>query len=415
MKRIKNVFLLVILTVFSLALIGCAETAPQPEEETSTASPYSDSAFSQSGILMETAFEVYSVEDKTVSYTIANKMMEPVTFDNDFSLEFYDDTAWTVVPFVTEISEGDGNTLPGLQMCLVEVDLSLFSSELPIGDYRIVRMIGDELVKAEFGISDSRISVSDMSFGFEPLSSLAPDYDTADAEKDGVYVLMEGNPKNQDVVQRFVDRVSLSVPAKLRTIILSEEGGTLIRDITFDPLSDQQGQYSVVTDASRATVHADETEALAPDESETTYSFLSIALVENKKKVCLSNYVSYSTYAPEGAPLELISHNSPENVDLVATVEMRTEETLGTNANMFLIFGPDGHSYATISKTGNTFGYYVGAGEINDVPVPEGFASLDEIKWTSATRLMFLGTNADGESHEATFEIEQAQSEQTNS
>ena len=406
MKRIKNIFLFAILTVFSLALIGCTETAPQPEEETSAASPHSDSAFSQSGILMEMAFEVYSVEDNTVSYTIANKTMETVTFDNEFSLEFYDDTAWTVVPFVAEINEGDMNTLPGLQMCLVEVDLSLFGSDLPIGIYRIVRLIGDELVQAEFGISTSRISVSDMGFGFEPLLSLPADYDAADAEKDGVYILMEGEPKNQDAVQHFVDRVSLSVPAKLRTIMLSEEGGTLIRDITFEPLSDEQGQYSVVTDTSRATVRADETEALTPDESEATYSFLSIALVENKKKVCLSNYVSYSADAPEGAPLELISPNSPENIDLIATVEMRTEEKLGAYANRFLAFGPDGHSYATISQSGNTFGYFVGVDEINNVPVPEGFASLDGIEWMSDTRLLFFGTNADDESHEATFEID---------
>ena len=397
--RTKNIILFAILTAFCLLLIGCTETSePDPVEEAWPASTHSDSSFSRSGFLMEMAFEVYSTDDESVSYTITNKTMESVTFDDDFTLEFFNDGNWTIVPFAAELSKGKANTLPGLQMCLVEVDLGFFGPDLPVGSYRIVRMIGDVLSKSEFGIAETRINVRDMNFGFEPLSSLPPEYDATDAQNDGAYVLMEDGPKNQDVVQMFADKVSLDVPAKLRTVLLAEDGGTLIRDIIFEPLFNGNGRYSVITDASRSTVIIDETE--------DTYSFLSIADIENKKKVCLSNYVSYSTYAPEGAPLELISPTSPDNIDLVATVEMRTEEKLSILPDKFLVFRQGDLSFATISRSGNTFGYFIGTNETYNVPTPDNFANLDDIKWMSDTQLLLSGTTADGGIYESTHKIE---------
>lgn len=399
LTRTKNIFLIALLTACCLLFIGCSETSePDPIEDAWPASPHSDSSFSQTGVLMEMAYEVYGTNDTAVSYTMANKTMNPISFDSDFTLEFYSDGNWTVVPFAGELSEGEVNTLPGLQMCLIEVDLSLFSPDLPIGNYRIVRMIGDVLSRAEFGIGETRINVHDMKFGFEPLSSLPPDYDATDAENDGAYVLMEDGPRNQDVVQRFADKASLDVPAKLRTVMLAEDGGTLIRDIVFEPLAGSNGRYSIVTDASRSVA--------TMDEGEKTYSYLSIAEIENKKKVCLSNYVSYSTDALEAAPLELLSPTSPDNIDLIATVEMRTEEIIKVLPNKYLIFGPGDLSFATISRAGNTFGYYIGIEEILDIPVPTNFADLEEIRWMGDKQLLLSGTTADGSSYETTHEIE---------
>jgi len=71
----------------------------------------------------------------------------------------------------------------------------------------------------------------------------------------------------------------------------------------------------VTTDTTRAP------SALAIPDAE--YSFMSIIKVDNKKKVCLSDYRNYETEAPEGAPYELLSPAAPDNIDLVATVEMR--------------------------------------------------------------------------------------------
>ena len=398
--RAKYLFIVFLLAALCLILAGCAETAedPPPAEDEWPSSSHTEDSFTPSKVLMEMAFDTYGENDEIISYTITNTTMHPITFDGDFSLEFNRNGNWVIVPFAGEINETETNTLPGMQMCLIEVNLSLFVPNLPLGEYRIVRMIEDDLLKVEFEIAETSISVRDMSFGFEPLSSLSPDYDAIDAENDGCYVLMEDGPKNQDVVQRFADRVSLNVPAKLRTVMLAEDGGTLIRDIIFDPLSNGNGRHSVITDASRTTVNI--------DVSEDTYSFLSIAEIGNKNKVCLSNYLSYSLYAPIGAPLELISPNSPDNIDLVATVEMRTEAKLEALTNKFLIFGPDGLSFATISRSGNTFGYFIGGEEQVDIPVTENGVTLDSIKWMSDKQLLLIGTDSGGTNFQTTYDIE---------
>ena len=405
--RMKNTFLVALLVVLCSALIGCtkeSEEPPQAVEDAWASSSYSDSSFAPSYALMEMAFEAYGTNDTSVSYTITNTKMDSIVFDGDFSLEFNRDGTWVTVPFVAELEKGEPDTLPGLQMCLVEVDMALFGPDLPIGKYRIVRTIGEDLLKAEFMISETRIAVKDMSFGFEPLTSLSPDYDATDAENDGCYVLMEDGPMNLDVIQRFADKIYLGVPAKLRTAMLAEDGGTLIRDIIFEPLSDGYGRYSVITDASRTTVNI--------DTAEDTYSFFSVAEVGNKKKVCLSNYASYSLYAPVGAPLELISPDSPDNIDLIATTELRIEESQEASLNKFLVFGPNELSYATISRSGNTFGYLINGEEKIDIPAGDSGSKLDDIQWMSDKQLLLTGTNAGGESFQITYEIEDEQIEQ---
>jgi len=274
---------------------------------------------------MEMAYEVYGADDKTVSYTITNTGMDPVTFDSGFSLEYNDNDIWKAVPFAAQQDTSETYTLPGLQMCAVEIDMGMFGPGLPEGGYRIVRTIGDVLSKAEFAISDQRIDALDMSFGFVPLDSLPPDYDAADAQNDGCYTLMEDGPKNQDAVSRFADKASFGVPAKLRTMMLGDGGGAVIRDIVFAPLPDGTSRFLVTTDGSRAPA--------SPGITEATYSYLSLAKVGNKSKACLSDYMSYSDQAPDGAPLELLSPGTPDNIDLVATIQARTETALAAAAD----------------------------------------------------------------------------------
>jgi len=321
----KTIGALIVLFLFCGALWGCAA----PHEDTGIdwpESPYQNEDFSASGVLMETAYEAYGPDDKVVSYILINTTAIPVVFDDDFSLEYSEDGVWLTAPVISDEGQKGTYTLQGHEMCRINILLSLLDADLPEGQYRIVRKAGGALYKAEFRIADKRSDVREMDFGYEPLSSLPVNYDGIDAQKDGCYTIVEDGVFNRDAVQFFTDRVYLDIPAKLRTVMLTDEGDVLVRDIIFDPDPEEgTGRFLVVF-----MIPENSNTAQNPGLSltEHPYDYLSIAVIDDRSKACLSDYVSYADEAPEGAPLELLSPGVPDNIDLIATLELRTEELM---------------------------------------------------------------------------------------
>jgi len=394
----KKIVCLLVTILISSALWGCAETVAEREIDWPE-STYKATDFSESGVIMEMAFEIYGPEDLVVSHILINTGPEPVTFDDSFNLEYYMDGKWLRIPLLSEPEKGESYTLPGLQACKVYVNLSLFDGPLPEGRYRVVRVVGGALHQAEFILADSRIDAREMSFGHSPLISLPSDYDGIDAVDDGYYTIIEDGVFNQEALLFFADRVHLGVPAKLRTVMHAPDGAVLIRDIVYAPDFEGNDRFLVVYADSRRMAG---TEWLV---TESVYSNLSIAKIGNKHKVCLSNYVSHILDAPAGAPFELLSPNTSDNIDLVATVELRTEENVKALAHKFLIFGPDGESFAVIERGGNTFGYrFGGASETGIAPDSQG-VTLKTIKWVSATQFNVFGQYSDGQSFQTTYEL----------
>jgi len=400
--RIKTTGCLLVLFIFCGTLWGCSEREPAAQAIDWPESPYSNSNFAETDIIMEMALEVYGSEDNEIAYILINTGMDPVSFTGEFSLEFNNDGLWLSVPFAAETDLSEIYTLPGMQACKIELPLSFFRDPLPEGLYRIVRNVGRDLKTAGFTIEERRMDIHDMTFGHTPLSSLPADYDGHDAQNDGYYTIIEDGVYNQEAVQIFADRAHLGVPAKLRTVMHTAEGAVLIRDIIFapGPDSDSPGRFIVVLDDSRRTT---DSEQLL---TERVYSNLSIAQVGNKRKVCLSNYVSHILDAPPGAPLELISPNAADNIDLVATVELRVEELVSSLPYMFIVYGPDGKSFATTSRGGKTFGYQYGDIAMTDIRPDQSGLTLTVIKWMSGTQFLLYGTMPDGKIYEFTYEIE---------
>ena len=352
---------------------------------------------------MEMALEAYGPGDTIVSYVLINTGQDPVSFDEEFRLEHYSDGAWLTVPFISEIEPGDAYILPGMQASRIDVSLALFRAPLPEGIYRIVRMVGNSLLRADFTIAGERANVRDMLFGHVPISSLPNDYDGIDAQNDGYYTILEDGIYNQEVAQFFTDRVHLGVPAKLRTVWHTPGGAVLIRDIFFDPHADGHGRFIVVTCDSR---RIGDSEQLL---TEQVYSSLSIVKVGNKRKVCLSNYVSHITDAPAGAPYELLTPEASDNIDLVATVELRTEENALALPYKFLVYGPDGNSFASISRDGTTFSYKTPGAAGEDMKPEQAGVRLNLIKWSGPTQFSIYGVSADGQTWQHTYDIQPGQ------
>jgi len=263
-----------------------------------------------------------------------------------------------------------------------------------------VRKVGNALQKAEFAIAGVRIDAREMTFGHKPLSSLPADYDGIDAQNDGYYTILEDGVFNQEVVQFFCDRVHLGVPAKLRTVMHTAGGAVHVRDIIFAPDSDGNSRFFVILDDSRRTVDSEQLII------ESVYSSLSVAKVGNKHKVCLSNYVSHIGDAPAGAPLELLSPDAADNIDLVATIELRTEENVLSLPHKFLVYGPDDESFVTIARGGKTFGYSTPGGAKTGIEPGQAGVTLTVIKWVDNTQLSLFGVTADGQIYQGTYEIE---------
>ena len=396
--RIKTIGRLLVLLLCG-TLWGCAQQDPAEQEINWAVSPHNNENFAETGVIMEMAFEVYGSDDPSVSYILINTTLDPVTFDDEFSLEHNLDGAWLTVPFISESNQNETYTLPGLQACKIDVNLSLFKAPLPEGSYRIVRKVNGSLHMAEFALAGQRIDARDMTFGHAPLSSLPADYDGHDAQNDGYHTILEDGVYNQEAVQFFADRVHLGVPAKLRTVMHTNEGAVLVRDIIFAPDPDWHGRFIVILDDSRRAI---DSEQLL---TERIYSNMSIAQVGNKRKVCLSNYVSHIKDAPAGAPFELISPDAADNIDLVATVELRVEELSASQPYMFLIYGPDGESFATITRGGMTFGYKSGDVYNADMQPAQTGITLTAIKWMSETQLLLSGVMADGQLYQFNYDI----------
>jgi len=401
--HIKTIGILLVLFVFCGALWGCGGSDAASQTDSWPKSPHADSDFSEGCVIMETALEAYGPGDTVISYVIINTGSDPVSFDDEFRLEYYLDGTWLTVPFINEVEPGDAYILPGMQASRIDVSLALFRAPLPEGLYRIVRMVGNSLVAADFAIAGERSNVRDMLFGHVPLSTIPEDYDAIDAQNDGYYTILEDGVYNQEVLQFFTDRVHLGVPAKLRTVWHTPGGAVLVRDVIYDPHPDGHGRFIVILCDSRRI--GGDTQLL----TEQVYSSLSIVKVGNKRKVCLSNYVSHITDAPAGAPYELMTPDASDNIDLVATMELRVEENALTLPYKFLIYGPDGSSYASISKDGTSFSYKTRNAEGADIKPDQSGVTIKVIKWTGSEQLSLFGAAANGQSWQYTYDIEPGQ------
>ena len=398
--RVKCTFLLSLLFLLCSSLWACgteADSQPQPEYDW-TQSEFEDEIPAPAGVLMEMAYEAYGVGDEIISYVLSNTTTSPVLFSDAFSLESFQDGEWLAILLNPELGPDDTLELQGMQMCRVDLDISQLGMPFPEGLYRIIIMVEDLPCAAEYTLSEERIDARQMHFGYEPLDSLPPEFDIFDAENEGYYTITENGSVNADSVQRFADKVSLNVPAKLRTAILLEDGGTLIRDIVFDLSPDGYGRFYVTVDSSRASSE------LA--RSDQVYSFMSLATVGNKKKVCLSNYVSYDDYAPIGAALELISPETPDNIDLVATVGLRTENNMVALEFGFLAFGADDVSFVTIARGGETFSVKTVDLAGTDISPADTGVKLTGAVLMSSSQVLLYGVMADEESYEALYNLE---------
>ncbi|MDL2225128.1 hypothetical protein LJC20_02835 [Eubacteriales bacterium OttesenSCG-928-M02] len=395
-RRIAGIIIL--LCVCCVGLWGCGPTGPA--ESRWEKSTYTEETFTvDSTIAMAMVYQGYGLEDRVISYTLTNEGTEPIAFDDTIGLEYFLEDTWRVVPLRSEAGTGEERVLEGMQACRVDVDLSLFAvTAFPQGRYRLVRQAGDSMLMAEFSLGEARITAQEMDFGYAPLASLPAEYDATDAQNDGCYTIAEGGVYHQEKVQYFLDKASLGVPAMLRTVMVVEEG-MVVRDILFDPDGDDIGRFIVATE----TFHPETGPSQAP--SQKIYGHMSIARVENKRKVCLSNYVSYAGDAPEGAEREIVSPGVADNIDVVATMELRVEEAIQRLGHQLLVFGPDGLSHASLRLEESAFTVKLGE-ESQQVSLPADVAmALTGIGWKSDSQLTLSGTTADGTSITRTYDI----------
>lgn len=401
----KRGILLLLCCVLLIAPTGCTKnnTIGDGLAAGFEPSPYSDGDFDTSGdIVMQTEYEVYGDGAPWIAYTITNNTEAHVIYGQPYEVEVLLDGVWYQVE--TDITGWDaiGYGLEGNSTRAEYFYTKYFKTRVAGGHYRIVKEIGGKYYYAEFSNGESPIT-GDAPYGYADIGYLPENYDEKTAEDDGVLIISHFGTvdANAERLAAFVEKVSLDIPAMLRTLYHTTEGDHIIADIVYEP--PDVGRFRYIHDNTRdmwavGTI------------SETTYSYL--LFYDNA--LYLSNYSS-SRYFPDagvhalrivrlGFEREGLSEPEAGIEELVVAME---DSRIKNSMTVLKVFYAHTTAYAEIcdmekyrEASGREdppqFGFGdEGSGQILPV-TDENVSALTNIQWLDASNLALFGETADG-------------------
>lgn len=142
----KIIALLSIILVSLIILMSCGTNSLGEE------SPYGENVNQLDGVSIELNKETYQPEGDTFELNVINNSEEQITYGVPYTLEYYDEGIWYEVEPDEEIAFIlIAHILDAGDEATEELNLE-FYEPLEIGRYRIVRLIGEDPLTAEFEI-----------------------------------------------------------------------------------------------------------------------------------------------------------------------------------------------------------------------------------------------------------------------
>ena len=426
-KRLVQNFLVLVLLVFSLLLVACAESqettreedisvaeeirksgvevdsgtdvgnlpeSPQSDNFIQSLAPsrYSDRDFDTTGaVLFQTEYPVIDKGMENICYTIENNSGKDLEYGSEYVLEFQKDEQWYEVPFPENAAfDSVAYLLQKDHMSGGILNLNWMDFTYVDGQYRIVKQIGDYLLKAEFSMGESAIT-PETPFGYAALEELPAEYNIDNAIADGVVVFGYRENYNTERFKTFLIKAKLGLPAMVRIGFSTCEGDPVFYDIKRNVTEGGMEWYTLYHDSCRDMFSAEKDRVI----TERNYSYL----VTDGETIFLSNFAEYreeEKFFEESRSLVYIGSyigeyydkgtgkKSEKNIDtgaadpsgqeMISLVEELTEKRLKGNTTRYKSFSPGGSYYVCLNEeqlNGSTsFGYGTKGYGISDYEIP---------------------------------------------
>lgn len=387
MRRIRLFLLGMSALTLTLSLTACMGETNKPSDAESAAqegsddagnvpSRYADSDFDISGaVLFETEYPVINKGMENICYTIENHSGKELEYGSEYVLEIQKGGQWYEVPFRENAAfDALAYVLPAENMAGGILNLGWMDFTYVDGQYRIVKKIGDYLVKAEFSMGESVIT-PETPFGYAALEELPEEYSIDDAIADGVVVFGWRENYNTERLKSFLINARLGLPAMVRIGFSTVEGDPVFYDVKRNVMDGGMEWYTLYHDSRRDKFSAEEDRVI----TQNNYSYL----VTDGETIFLSDFAEYR--AEERfyeASRDLVYIGTYTDTDKDASAEQEflslaeelSKNRLNGNSTRYKSVSPEGTYYISLDDKqlagGTSFGYGTKGYGISDCAIP---------------------------------------------
>lgn len=357
---------------------GNQQEPAQPDMDGASLTPsrYADSDFDISGaVLFETEHPVIDKGMKSICYIIENHSGKKLEYGSEYVLEIQKGGQWYEVPFPENAAfDAVAYVLPAENMAGGILNLELMAFTYVDGQYRIVKKVGDYLVKAEFSMGESVITPQ-TPFGYAALEELPEEYSIDDAIADGVVVFGWSENYNTEHLKSFLINVKLGLPAMVRIGFFTVEGDPVFYDVKRNVTYEGMEWYTLYHDSRRDKFSSEEDRVI----KQKNYSYL----VTDGETIFLSNFAEYR--AEErfyGESRDLVytgaytgtDKDASSGQELIPLVKELAEMQLNGNNIRYKSVSNDGTYYISLNEEqlagGTSFGYGTKGYGISDCVIP---------------------------------------------
>lgn len=335
-----------------------------------TPSLYTEDDFDNSGnVIFKTEHAVIDKEMNSITYTIENLSGDELEYGEEYTLEIKAEGQWYQVPFPENYGRNAiAHVLPAGGISGDILNLSWMDFEFVDGDYRIVKRIGNYLVRAEFSMGESNIT-PDTPYGYENLEDLPLSYTMDEAIEDNVVVLGYQKSYNIENLKTFVNNVKIGIPAMVRFGFHTIEGDPIFYDLIWNVTLDGREWYTLYHDSRRDKFSAEDDRII----TKNNFSYI----VTDGISIYFSNFAEYADtelfhessraiYAgdylcqPEIIDEIVKRHNDftaeelQEEVelykDIIRIIDEMTANRLEWNITRYKSFSPEGTYYVSLNE-----------------------------------------------------------------
>lgn len=342
---------------------------------------YAESDFDTSGkIHFRTEYEIIDKRMERIAYTIENLSGKDLEYGEEYVLEIKSGEQWYQVPFPENYAwNAIAHVLPANNISGGLINLEWMDFEYVDGAYRVVKQLGDYLVKAEFSMGESEIT-PETPFGYEALEELPLEYTIEDAIEDGVVVFGYQDSFNLERLKDFVVKSKLGIPTMVRIGFSTIEGDPIFYDLTRNVTEDGREWYTLYHDSRRDQFMYEENRVITKE----NFSYLvtdgvdiyfsncagyeeSELFYESGISIAASAYLNQPDLIEEivnrWEHLDSIELNAEAKLyrEIIGLIEEMTNNRLEGNVTRFKSFSPEGTYYVSLNeeqlKGGISFGY----------------------------------------------------------
>ena len=338
-------------------------------------------------------YETYASGTGEIYIRIMNNSEdETLLYDAGFTLERLYEGEWysAVCP---QCFEPAAKQLGPLETAAEKIDLSSFG-ELPDGQYRIIKQLGQNKYSARFDIAaDGYDSI--MLSGYIPLDGLPAEYTAQTAQQNGDLIKDDaGSTLNEGKLEAFLKDAGDGIPAKLRITGFTQEGYALIEDVVFT------GRYYYVErDTSRADGQT--------QRDISRYSYIMLFSGAGRTGIMLAD--SYLRLPVNGEYTNTQGYVIVDDIGTLAGGQAE-ELVLGMMDEdaPLKVYSPDGKKFVSYTKGKKTVNYEVNAESQygSGIILPDDCAEVVALEWRDNSVVLITYGQQEGGFMRIAFDVD---------